>query len=206
MAKKSSGPSSRLIIWGVVALAVVGVLIIKSSQVDPGLAEARKDPAVGQPMSVLDLEPLTGRGDAVSLDSLRGKVVAINFWGTNCEPCVKEFPRLAEVWDRNRGIAEFKFVSVSTIDAPENVETLRKQTETFLKSHGGLAMPTYADVMGKSRDKLGDLLKEADPEYPITLVFDRKGVVRAVWRGYADGEEHQVEQMISTLLAEAQSP
>jgi peroxiredoxin len=204
MAKKSSGPSSRVIIWGIVALAVVGVLIFKSSQDHPGLTAALKDPVVGQQMSELDLEPLTGGGDAVSLESLRGKVVVINFWGTWCPGCVKEFPRLAEVWDRNRGNSDFKFVSVSTMDSPENVEELRTKTTEFLKSHG-VTMPTYADVMGKSRDKLGDLIQEISPEYPITMIFDRKGVVRAVWRGYADGEEYQVEQMISTLLAEPQS-
>jgi peroxiredoxin len=205
MAKKSSGPNSRLIIWGIVAIAVVGVLIWKSGQVDPGMAEALKDPAVGQPMSALDLEPLTGEADAVSLDSLRGKVAVINFWGTDCAPCVKEFPRLAEVWDRNRGNAEFKFVSVSTKDAPENVDKLRDETSAFLKSHS-VAIPTYADALGKSRDKFADLTKDPDPAYPITMVLDRKGVIRAVWRGYADGEEHQVEQMISKLLNESPSP
>ena len=35
-------------------------------------------------------------GKEMSLDSLRGKVVIVNFWATSCPGCIKEMPHLAE--------------------------------------------------------------------------------------------------------------
>src|ERR1700679_811599 len=36
-------------------------------------------------------------GAAVSLESLRGKVVVLNFWTKTCGPCLEEMPSLAEL-------------------------------------------------------------------------------------------------------------
>ena len=35
-------------------------------------------------------------GDKISTESLRGKVVMVNFWATSCVTCVKEMPQMVE--------------------------------------------------------------------------------------------------------------
>ena len=35
-------------------------------------------------------------GTKISMDSLKGKVVLINFWATNCTVCIKEMPQLID--------------------------------------------------------------------------------------------------------------
>jgi thiol-disulfide isomerase/thioredoxin len=32
------------------------------------------------------------KGDSVSLSSLKGKILYIDFWATWCKPCIEEFP------------------------------------------------------------------------------------------------------------------
>ncbi|TAF59519.1 MAG: TlpA family protein disulfide reductase [Cytophagales bacterium] len=43
---------------------------------------------------------LYGSDKEVSLSSLKGKVVVLNFWGTYCVPCIKEMPELNDLKKR----------------------------------------------------------------------------------------------------------
>src|ERR671939_2048407 len=53
------------------------------------------------PAPAFDLPRLDGRG-RVSLASLRGKAVIVNFWASWCVPCKDESPRLEAAWQRYR--------------------------------------------------------------------------------------------------------
>src|SRR5437016_6034197 len=77
------------------------------------LQRAVEHEGVGQPLPVLELAPLTGASEGLSLEKLRGKVALVNFWGTWCPPCNAEFPHMVELWDEFRGNGQFAMVSVS---------------------------------------------------------------------------------------------
>lgn len=46
-------------------------------------------------------------GDSISLSSLRGKIVLIDFWASWCAPCIKEQPELAHLYKKYKD-ADFK--------------------------------------------------------------------------------------------------
>src|SRR3990172_11744285 len=41
-------------------------------------------------------------GRRVSLEGLKGRVVAVNFWATWCGPCQEEIPDLAKIYSANK--------------------------------------------------------------------------------------------------------
>jgi peroxiredoxin len=56
-----------------------------------------------QKLDLLDADApsLTGtdtKGEAFDLASLKGKVVLVDFWATNCPPCIEEFPNIKAIY------------------------------------------------------------------------------------------------------------
>ncbi len=157
---------------------------------------------MGQPLPLLELQPLTGATQGISRNDLHGKVTLINYWGPWCGFCIQEFPDLMQLWDAFRGNPDFQFLSVSSGgNFKEDVADLREQTQRFLISREA-TFPTYVDAEGASRQMLMSLVEMDGFGYPTTVLLDRNGIIRAVWIGYIPGSEHEMEQVISNLLAE----
>jgi thiol-disulfide isomerase/thioredoxin len=73
-------------------LSLLGLLVWDLvHQNGPGVA-ASVDKGKAVPAPVLDLPRLTGPGN-LSLASLRGKIVVVNFWQSTCYPCKLERAR-----------------------------------------------------------------------------------------------------------------
>src|SRR5918997_1125957 len=108
----------------------------------------------------LPAEGLAPTAVAVSLASLRGRAVVLNFWASWCDPCRDESPYLEQTWRANRGRG---LVLVGV-----NEEDVSKDARRFARRHG-LTYPLVRDRSGDLRDDYG--LRG----YPETFVVDRRG-------------------------------
>ncbi len=194
--------------WGTWATVAVGAVLIVLwlTYLKPHiqLKEAMNQSGVGQKLPLLELQPLTGTNEGISLESVRGKVTLIDYWGPWCGFCVEEFPHLLELWDKNRGNPEFAFLSVSTSaggPAHEDVPELKTETEQFLRAREA-TFPTYIDDNAASRRMLASIADMDGFSYPTTVLLDKSGTIRAIWIGYQSGYGPQMEQLVSQLLAE----
>jgi cytochrome c biogenesis protein CcmG/thiol:disulfide interchange protein DsbE len=79
------------------------------------ISTAAKAYPPGTPAPALRLQGLDGR--PVDLAALRGRPVVVNFWATWCEPCVREFPLLAQAAATHRP-DRLAVVGVLTNDRP----------------------------------------------------------------------------------------
>lgn len=183
----------------VVIVSLAGALL---SVGDDGssLPNPEEEPAVGQKLARLDLEPLLGVDGPVTLDDLAGHVVLVHFWGTWCHPCRIELPHIAKLGEDRRDRSDFKLLAVSCgTEFPEDAEELRIETENFLRQTN-INVPTYSDPNWTTRSAF-EALTGLDGA-PITFVLDREGVLRGVWPGYAPGIEEQMTKLIERLLEE----
>ena len=92
-----------------------------------GLLVACGEPPSPEPIEAapsFDL-PLVG-GGRVSLASLRGKTVLVDFWATWCPPCLLEIPELNALLEETRGEAlEILAISIDSLSLEELAEWVK---------------------------------------------------------------------------------
>jgi cytochrome c biogenesis protein CcmG/thiol:disulfide interchange protein DsbE len=114
-----------------------------------------------------DLPRLASEG-SVSLASLRGEAVVVNFWASWCEPCKEESPRLERAWRRYRD----RDVVVVGVDAHD----FRSEARRFVKRYA-LTYPIVHDGPGRTLARFGIT------GFPETLFISRGGRIVAWVQG-----------------------
>jgi peroxiredoxin len=125
---------------------------------------------VGKPAPEFTLKDVDGR--EITLASLRGKPVLLDFWATWCEPCRQEMPQIQALYDQFKD----KGLMVVGIDTDEPAETARKYFEDQHYS--------FVNLLGSGHD----MVKKYGAEgIPRVMLIDKDGVVRYVHRGWGPG-------------------
>jgi peroxiredoxin len=143
------------------------------------LARARMAP----PFSITTLD-----GQHISLDSLAGKVVLIDFWATWCAPCLQALPHIRDIVHRFQN-QPFVVLSIS-LDKDE-----REWKSCVQKNH--MTWPQYRD--GSTQ---GPIARSFDVQgLPATFTIDADGVIADQHLGDAN-IEGKIKKMIASALAE----
>jgi cytochrome c biogenesis protein CcmG/thiol:disulfide interchange protein DsbE len=144
---------------GAQALAVAGVGVLATLLVW-NLTHQPPPPKVGGPAPGFTLPRLTGNG-SLSLASLRGKTVVLNFWASSCNPCKREAPVLERLWQQDRS----HDLVVLGVDAND----FRSDALRFVHAHD-VTYPVVFDHDGFVAANSYDVLY-----LPSTYVLNRKG-------------------------------
>lgn len=96
---------------------------------------------------------------------LKGKVNIINFWFTNCTPCVKEIPFL------NAIVRKYKTPSINFLAFTKDT---RLQLIDFLQIH-----PFDFKIIPESKNLIDNIFQRTW-SYPMTIVTDRKNKIIGV--------------------------
>jgi cytochrome c biogenesis protein CcmG/thiol:disulfide interchange protein DsbE len=144
----------RLTVQSLALAAVLGLLALLIWRVTDSGARPTKGPAPGFRLPRIDVE------GHLSLASLRGKGVVVNFWASWCIPCKEEAPVLEQTWRRHRD----EGLVVLGVDAQD----FKGDARAFMRKHG-VSYPVVHDGKGSTLGRWGVT------GFPETFCVDRRG-------------------------------
>jgi len=127
------------------------------------------------------------KGEKLATSDLRGRVLLVNFWATDCAICLKEMPRLVQTYTRYQPQGLELIAVAMRYDPPNYVLDYVEKN----------ALPFKVAL-----DPRGELAKAFDDVSltPTTIVIDRKGNIVARILGEPDFEK--LEALIEQKLAD----
>jgi peroxiredoxin len=116
-----------------------------------------------------DFELAGHKGERLSMASLRGKTVLLNFWSMTCAPCMEEMPDLAEL---AKTLADRRDIAIVTVSTDED----QAESLAALKAVIG-GEPPFPVLFDPEREVVTKLF--GTKKYPETWLIDDRGVIRA---------------------------
>jgi peroxiredoxin len=172
----------RLGVWLLGAGVAAAMLFALFLEADTPVPVGRGTPAPAFELS------LAGGGPSLSAEQLRGKVVLLNFWRTDCPPCEDEMPSMERLYRALDG-TDFELVAVSV-----------GEDEAVVNA--------FVDRLGLSFPILIDRSKEVARAYqtfrfPESLLVGRDGIVLERYVGPKDWDADAYVNRIQRLLADS---
>jgi thiol-disulfide isomerase/thioredoxin len=121
-------------------------------------------------------------GTPLTLKSLRGKVVVMDFWATWCGPCRVQHPLYEQVKERFKSRDDVVFLAINTDEDPSLVKP-------FLEEHKWNPKTVYFE------DGLSNLLRVSS--IPTTIIVDKQGQIFSRMNGFVP--EKFVEHLTATI-------
>ena len=164
------------------ALAILTALTLQAGEV----------PRPAKPLKMKSIE-----GQEITLSQLRGKVVAVMFFSTDCPHCQQTTEVLGPIY------AEWKSRGLEILGLAVNPSAAGNLQE-FKQKHGAafpLGLTTRSDWSG-----FGEFSVMHNPYVPYLLIVDRNGVIREEHpgqdRAYWLDQEKRLRESFDALLKE----
>lgn len=135
---------------GILALSIIGN---KSNA-------PKKSPLIGKKFPSHEIAMFDG--STLNIDSLKGKVLLVNFWASWCGPCKQEFPALENSWKKYKD-TDVAFLGINILDE-------EKQAKYY--------MQIYASAYPNGIDKTGAIAVDLGVSgVPETFFINEQGII-----------------------------
>lgn len=152
----------------------------------PAEEEEKTFPQIGSLAPTFTLKNL--EGEEVALESYRGKIVVLNFWGSWCPPCKEEMPYLEAFYkEENRYNAKLLTVNIMQEEdvSPEVIQSFVTQN--------GYTFPVLLDEGSQVAQNYGVY------GIPQTFILDENG--KLLYIKYGPFEQDELQNILERLAA-----
>ncbi len=148
-------------------------------------------PVLGRAPEFIDLGPWHN-GQPVTLASLRGKVVLVDFWTYSCINCIRTLPFIEGYWDQYKDTNSFVVLGVHS---PEFIFEKNEHNVARAIIQHSLTYPIAQD------NNFGTWKAFSNKYWPAKYLLDAKGYIR--YEHFGEGAYTETDAAIQSLLREA---
>lgn len=145
------------------------------------------------------------KGEKVSLASLKGKIVILDYWATWCGPCVASFPGMQKAMAKYSANPNVVFLFVNTWQNEDNRE---KVVADFIAEKKYNFNVLYDTKNAKDPSKFDVVSAYKVDGIPTKFIIDGEGNIRFKAVGFSgsdDGVVKEIDSMISLLAPKESS-
>ncbi|MFC7445274.1 TlpA family protein disulfide reductase [Mesoflavibacter profundi] len=135
----------------------------------------------GSTLTELSFEDINGKN--YNLNSLKGKIIVLNFWFIQCKPCVEEFPDLNKLKKEFEG-KPVEFFAVTWNNKNSLIKFLQNQKLNYK------IIPNGKKIIDKFKIQY----------YPYNIIIDQNGIVEYINDVLTFNIFKKIERKIKKLL------